>query len=311
MAFFEGLPIRKHLLSIKNKAAQLSFAKVHLNLPEQCPLDRWDQSGAVLPWCTCATKHGISAQTTVEHRGGRVMILACFAAKGSGQLADRELLWYQSIIKLETMEWMQKNKIKNSHGCRFGFYGASFSKVSVLMYTLKRWIKKIIKYLHQNFERCPPQETGFTGSEAASSLTNVALPGTVLKVLLFSQLTKWMLAWGWDPIWTTIVVKAGSFLHSFMWGSVKRVRHSILIITTTSHVCLVTMRKKNSGDAVLNISCCENTSTNRADYKRNVAIWRFQLQQLQFNCNCCNWNHLNVLNVFMVRFLFVQFSNLT
>lgn len=40
------------------------------------------------------------------------------------------------------MEWMQKNKIKNSHGCRFGFYGASFSKVSVLMYTLKRWIKK-------------------------------------------------------------------------------------------------------------------------------------------------------------------------
>lgn len=142
MAFFEGLPIRKHLLSIKNKAAQLSFAKVHLNLPEQCPLDRWDQSGAVLPWCTCATKHGISAQTTVEHGGGRVMILACFAAKGSGQLADRELLWYQSIIKLETMEWMQKNKIKNSHGCRFGFYGASFSKVSVLMYTLKRWIKK-------------------------------------------------------------------------------------------------------------------------------------------------------------------------
>lgn len=167
--------------------------------------------------------------------------------------------------------------------------------------------KKKKNYLHQNFERCPPQETGFTGSEAASSLTNVALPGTVLKVLLFSQLTKWMLAWGWDPIWTTIVVKAGSFLHSFMWGSVKRVRHSILIITTTSHVCL----KKNSGDAVLNISCCENTSTNRADYKRNVAIWRFQLQQLQFNCNCCNWNHLNVLNVFMVRFLFVQFSNLT
>lgn len=160
------------------------------------------------------------------------------------------------------------------------------------------------KYLHQNFERCPPQETGFTGSEAASSLTNVALPGTVLKVLLFSQLTKWMLAWGWDPIWTTIVVKAGSFLHSFMWGSVKRVRHSILIITTTStsHVCSVTMRKKNSGDAVFNISCCENTSINRADYKRNVAIWRFQF------CNNCNSIAIVVIETILMFLMFLWFG---
>ncbi|KAF7643297.1 hypothetical protein LDENG_00242120, partial [Lucifuga dentata] len=135
------VPRRKPLLTKKNTKARLTFAKKHLDDPQ----DFWEN----ILW-TDETKVELFAFQkkniipTVKHGGGSVMVWGCFAASGPGRLAvidgTMNSALYQKILKenvrpsvrdlklkrtwvmqqdndpkhtsKSTSEWLKKNKMK-------------------------------------------------------------------------------------------------------------------------------------------------------------------------------------------------------
>ena len=140
---------QKPLLTKKNTKARLTFAKKHLDHPQ----DFWDKIlwklfgryGSGYIWRKANTAfHNKNIIPTVKHGGGSVMVWGCFAASGPGRLAiidgTMNSALYQKILKeniwpsvcdlklkcswvmqqandpkhtiKSTSEWLKRNKIK-------------------------------------------------------------------------------------------------------------------------------------------------------------------------------------------------------
>ena len=123
------VPRRKPLLTKKNAKARLTFAKKHLDDPQDFWRNvLWTDETKVELFGRCAA-HYIwrknntafdkkNIMPTVKHGGGSVMVWFCFAASGPGQLAviDGTInsAVYQKILKANVRPSVRALKLKRS-----------------------------------------------------------------------------------------------------------------------------------------------------------------------------------------------------
>lgn len=123
------VPRRKPLLSKKNIKARLTFAKTHLDHPQsfwnnvlwtdESKVELFGRNASRYIWRkknTAFEKKNIVP--TVKHGGGSVMIRACFAASGPGQLAmidgTMNSARYQDILAKNVQPSVRHLKLKHS-----------------------------------------------------------------------------------------------------------------------------------------------------------------------------------------------------
>ena len=108
------VPRQKPLLTKKNTKACLTFAKKHLDDPQdfwenilwtdETKVELFGRCASRYIWCKTNTAfHKKNIIPTVKHGGGSVMVWGCFAASGPGRLAvidgTMNSALYQKILK--------------------------------------------------------------------------------------------------------------------------------------------------------------------------------------------------------------------
>ena len=123
------VPRRKPLLTKKNTKARLTFAKKHLDDPQDFWENiLWTDETKVELFGRCASRyiwrktntafHKKNIIPTVKHGGGSVMVWGCFAASGPGRLAiidgTMNSALYQKILKENVRPSVRDLKLKHT-----------------------------------------------------------------------------------------------------------------------------------------------------------------------------------------------------